>query len=56
VQLGIGVGSDGFFLEADEAALAKQGFEREMLERALPIILERIKPFLGGDGRLQLAS
>lgn len=56
VQLGIGVGSDGFFLEADEQSLAEHGFDKEMLDAALTIILERLKPFLGGDGRLQLVS
>jgi HD-like signal output (HDOD) protein len=54
LQLGVGVGSDGFYLEVDEAALAAGGFDDALLEEALPQILTKLQPFIGPDGQIQL--
>lgn len=54
LELGFGVGSEGFHHEVDEEALADFGFREDAMEAALPAILEKLKPFVAPDGRLRL--
>lgn len=52
VQLGFGVGADGFFANPDEAALQAFGFDERELTAEVPEILTRLQRFIDPDGRL----
>jgi HD-like signal output (HDOD) protein len=54
LQLGYGVGSDGFYMELDEDALTRQGFTEEILEESLPDVLESITKYIGSDGQIHV--
>lgn len=53
LQLGFGVGSDGFRSELDERSLIESGFDDEILDTELPNILEKIERYIDTDGRLK---
>jgi HD-like signal output (HDOD) protein len=53
VEIGFGVGVDGFYAELDEAALQDCGFDEQALTQAVPEILERVQRFIEPDGRLK---
>lgn len=55
LQLGYGVGSDGFYMELDEEALTLQGFTAELLEASLADVLDSITRYIGADGQIRLS-
>lgn len=55
VQLGYGVGAEGFASEVDGAALVAHGFTEDGLSAELPAIVERIQKFIEPDGRITIS-
>jgi HD-like signal output (HDOD) protein len=53
IELGYGVGADGFYASLDEEALREYAFDEQMLSEAVPAIFERIRRFIDPDGSLK---
>jgi HD-like signal output (HDOD) protein len=53
LELGFGVGAEGFYAEPDEIVLQEYGFDETSLNEVVPEILERVQRFIEPDGRLK---
>jgi len=55
IQLGFGVGADGYYYDPDEEALNSCGFNEAEMDAAIPEILTAMQRFIRPDGTLHFA-
>ncbi len=53
INIGVGVGEEGFKTECDEESLLKEGYDPEYLEKMLPLTIIELEKMLGSDFKVE---